>query len=66
MEVVDENVNEDVGVEVDQGSDEELINVFVEEPTEKWDCESILSENIAYDYVKLKLVIRGLVKNTNL
>ncbi|KAL5021125.1 hypothetical protein ScPMuIL_000280 [Solemya velum] len=43
MEVVDENVNEDVGVEVDQGSDEELINVFVEEPTEKWDCESILS-----------------------
>ncbi|XP_060072286.1 protein LTV1 homolog [Ylistrum balloti] len=54
-DVVDENVGEEVGAESDESEDAgDMVDVEIEEPGEKWDCESILStySNI-YNHPKL-------------
>lgn len=56
QDVVDENQAEDVDVvsEESDESDTELVKMVVEEPQEKWDCESILSTySNLYNHPKL-------------
>ncbi|XP_021344277.1 protein LTV1 homolog, partial [Mizuhopecten yessoensis] len=54
-DVVDENIGEEVDGKNDESEDDDdMVDVEVQEPGEKWDCESILStySNI-YNHPKL-------------
>ncbi|XP_033737224.1 protein LTV1 homolog isoform X2 [Pecten maximus] len=54
-DVVDENMGEEVDAKSDESEDDgDMVDVEIEEPGEKWDCESILStySNI-YNHPKL-------------